>query len=814
LAGRSDRDGDSDRPSFVIDVSGDEAQGQTIADNRMVRHSHVRGTSSDAPPNMRLGRMIAVRALGDGGMGRVYEAHDPELSRDVAVKVMHDSIVGDPLMRERFLSEAQITAQLEHPSIVPVYDMGKTPDGAVFLVMKRVRGRSLRDVLDALATGEPEAVVHWTRHRLLTSFLKVCQAVAYAHAQGVLHRDLKPANIMLGEFGEVQVLDWGVARRMPSRPAPEDAPESTEGTIVGTPGYISPEQVMGRVTQQDARSDVWSLGAILYEILTTEPAFHGEGAMEVLLKTVKRRPTPPPLRAPHANVPKELTDICSLALEPKPDARFQSAADLANAIERFLEGSRRREEASRHLERAEAVWTQCLEVGERRAELMLEAKRHADAADAWAPLSEKQELIATRAAIAELETPRAKLFAEFVTLCEKALTHEPSDDRGRGLLARAYWTKLEEAEQQRDAAGIAYYSDRVATYDDGAFVELLQGGGTLSLRTDPDGAEVLCQRYDTHGLVLPLGSPEKLGTTPLRRVPLPMGSYLLTLRSPGKRDTVYPVHIGRCQHWDSGRTPIPLYADDVIGDDYRYVPAGIFMCGGDADAPGSKALCKAWVDGFFVARFPVTMQSYVDFLNDLHEHDPAEAWRRCPRSEGTLSETEGQYLRRPHANERYVLPLVDADGNEWDPDWPVFGVSWQDATAFTKWLTKRDGTSYRLPREQEREKAARGVDGRYYPWGNGFDRTLCKMGDSRRERARPEPIGAFPTDVSIYGVRDLAGSMRDWCGDLEFDDDATLRPVRGGSWNYDPRFCRAACRLGRPPWRVFSYNGFRLARGA
>jgi serine/threonine-protein kinase len=208
------------------------------------------------------------------------------------------------------------------------------------------------------------------------------------------------------------------------------------------------------------------------------------------------------------------------------------------------------------------------------------------------------------------------------------------------------------------------------------------------------------------------------------------------------------------------------------------------------------------------------MEAYIEFLNVLHERDPAEAWRRCPRSESSLRESEGQYFERPPANQGYSLPATGPSGEPWHPRWPVFGISWYDATAYTAWASTESGVTYRLPREQEIEKAARGVDGRFYPWGDGFDRTLCKMGDSRRGPPEPEPVGAFPNDVSIYGVRDLGGSMRDWCGDLSFDGDTTLRPVRGGSWNYDPRFCRAATRLGRAPSRIFAYNGFRLARDA
>jgi serine/threonine-protein kinase len=523
-------------------------------------------------------------------------------------------------------------------------------------------------------------------------------------------------------------------------------------------------------------------------------------------------PTIPPLRAPAMGIPDELSKICMKALATKADERFQSVTELAEAVQSFLEGTKRRKEAARHLEHALDVWQSYIELGRTREELLHMEKRFADAADSWAPLSERRELLDVRDTLDDLELRRTRVFGEFIGVCEKALAYLPDHAGARAALAGAYWEKLREAEDRRDASEIAYNQERVSAFDDGTYRVLLEGRGAVSLRTDPPGAEVVCERFEKRGLVYPLVDRKVLGTTPLDQVPLEMGSYLLTIRHPSAVETRYPIRIDRAQHWDWGSFPVRLLGREQIGEGFVYVPAGPFLYGGDADAPGSGPSSEVWLDGFLIAELPVTVEEYIAFLNALHQNDPAEAWRRCPRSESSLSSTEGQYFKRPRRGGRYVLPEVGPDGVEWDPRWPVFGVSWHDAVAYTEWASMRDGVRYRLPREQEREKAARGVDGRFYPWGDRFDRTLCKMGDSRRGPARPEPVGAFPSDVSVYGVRDVAGSMRDWCDDLEFDGDSTSRPVRGGSWNYDPRFCRAACRLGRPPWRIFAYNGFRLAK--
>jgi serine/threonine-protein kinase len=160
------------------------------------------------------------------------------------------------------------------------------------------------------------------------------------------------------------------------------------------------------------------------------------------------------------------------------------------------------------------------------------------------------------------------------------------------------------------------------------------------------------------------------------------------------------------------------------------------------------------------------------------------------------------------------VPELDRDGDRWDPLWAVIAVSWEDAVAYAAWRSERDGVGWSLPSEQEWEKAARGADGRIFPWGHGFDPTLCKMRASRPGRPLPEAVGAFAADTSPYGVKDLAGGMRDWCGDASYGGDPKRRPIRGGSWITIERNCRAAHRNGIEPWIVSSNHGFRLARVA
>jgi len=196
--------------------------------------------------------------IGEGGMGSVYLVHDRELDRDVAIKVLRDAAATLD-ERDRILREARILASLEHPGIVPIHDVGTLPDGRLFYVMKRVRGQRFDDFV-----REPRS-----RTELLRAFLQVCAAVAFAHAAGVIHRDLKPQNVMLGAFGEVLVLDWGVARS--SRSPAARGTEAVVATAAGTPGYMAPEQMSGYA---DERADVYGLGGLLFFLLTREhPGF-------------------------------------------------------------------------------------------------------------------------------------------------------------------------------------------------------------------------------------------------------------------------------------------------------------------------------------------------------------------------------------------------------------------------------------------------------------------------------------------------------------------------------------------------------------
>ncbi|HEY5923759.1 MAG TPA: serine/threonine-protein kinase, partial [Kofleriaceae bacterium] len=272
--------------------------------------------------------------IGKGGMGEVIAAQDQRIGREVAFKRMRSTHAsGDAL--NRFLREARIQARLDHPAIVPVYELGKDAEGRPFFTMKRVTGETLAAHLE-----DPSA----RQQPLLRAFADVCLAIELAHSKGVVHRDLKPSNIMLGDYGEVYVLDWGVARVLTDRkrfPTGADRGDidslgETDGSMLGTPGYMSPEQMRGEDSVGSA-ADVYSLGAILFEILTGAP-LHPRGHASVS-STLTMEEASPAQRQPDRAIAPELDAACAATLAADPTKR-PSARELGERVQRYLDGDR------------------------------------------------------------------------------------------------------------------------------------------------------------------------------------------------------------------------------------------------------------------------------------------------------------------------------------------------------------------------------------------------------------------------------------------------------------------------------------------
>jgi formylglycine-generating enzyme required for sulfatase activity/tRNA A-37 threonylcarbamoyl transferase component Bud32 len=290
-------------------------------------------------------RYVVLRPHARGGLGEVFVARDTELSREVALKEIQGQHADDPVIVARFLAEAEITGALEHPGIVPVYGLGRYADGRPYYAMRFVRGDSLKNAIDsfhrAKTTGAPDASLLELR-QLLRRFLDVCNAVEYAHSRGVIHRDLKPSNILVGEYGETLVVDWGLAKatRQEDKPdstfltPPSSFDETQAGTVLGTPAYMSPEQAAGRLDLVGPRGDVYSLGATLYHLLTGQAPFTGGGVPEVLAR-VQQGEFPRPRELARELAPA-LEAVCLKAMALRPEERYASARALAGDVDRWL----------------------------------------------------------------------------------------------------------------------------------------------------------------------------------------------------------------------------------------------------------------------------------------------------------------------------------------------------------------------------------------------------------------------------------------------------------------------------------------------
>ncbi len=804
-------------------------------------------TVAPPPPTPRFdARYDVAMEIGRGGAGIVASAHDGEIGRTVAMKTLRVGINAERHEIGRFLDEARVTGQLEHPGIVPIYDLGQMPDGQPFYTMRIVERRTLREVIGGLA----EPTRHdWPLARLCHVMVQVSRALDYAHRRGVVHRDIKPENILLGHFGEVYVADWGIAKRADAAPGSarmtsaghvDNATliETHHGSLLGTVGYMSPEQILGRVV--DGRSDLFSLGVVLYEVLThgRSRPFVATTPIQTLLATVERPPPRP--RELAADCPLVLEELCMRLLAKEPDDRPASGEAVAEEIESYLEGDKER--ARREAEALRLVAAARAQV-ERHARLDLDRERHlAESRTLLRDCKPHDPIDGKRAGwIAEdragdVAIAQADALARALHAYSQAIGLAPHAKEVRGGLADLYWMRFERATRENDAAAQAYHEALVREWDapENRYAPRLSADSFLSLRSHPGGAEVVAFRFVSRDRVLVAEDPFSLGQTPIVEARLPPGSYLLVLKREGHRDTPLPVACLRGEHH---QLDVNLYTDAEIGDEFVYVPGGTCIVGGDADAFDALPRRELDVPDFTIARHPVTYAEYLAFIDDLSTRDPKEAEKRVPRDESG----DGLYAMRDPDTGKWVPRydrLIEGEGRKFSPieragELPVMAVDWFDAMAYVRWRAARDARDgrdgeVRLPSEIEFEKCARGVDGRRFPWGDRFDASFCKMRESRRGFPQPEPVGAFAVDRGPYGVADLSGGMREWVADIFVDgvddelsvatalaaeepgpnrprDEAGMRMSRGGAW------CDAAINT-RAASRVRYFTMFRTTR--
>ena len=753
---------------------------------------------ADAPLDIGPERYALFEEIARGSMGRVVLAYDRVLEREVALKIIHAHHQEDRISRYRFAMEARVSGRLQHCAIMPVYDLGTLPTGERFFAMTPVRGRSLADELKGRRGYDAGKVGNFSLDGLLTIFRRVCQGIAFAHARGIIHRDIKPANILLGEYGAVIIADLGLARIIQPHDADRallaEVPDMVRGgrvtrigSVIGTPCYMSPEQAMGLQDLVGPKSDVYGLGAMLYSILARQPPFTGSRVNQVLSKVRRGNPRPPSEVAPDRGVDPDLDVICLKALNLDPDDRHHSALELADVVAAFQDAARSR----RHDAASAGERTRTVDEAVRRYKAARDkARRQRAVVGKWvqatraAPsLEHRGQLWMAREALRELE---ARVDRRLVAVMIEARAMASADHLGAAeRLGEVLRDRYARAERRADTP-VRVHLGRLLRRLDSVHERWMERGAPVALQVDSSGVKVRIYRARDVARRQVADDLVYRGIAPCETPALPVGSHIAVLSRRDGRVRI-PILIRR-------KRPVEIsvkWPDSArLRQSFVYVAEGPFIAG-DAqwEFAGDPQRLET-LPAFQIAEHPVTWAEYRVFLSELGAESSEDAQLRSPRLT-----RDGPPLWGPAGE------LVFG---RFSPRWPVTGISVGDAEAYCAWRSSADGVRYRLPTSLEWEKAARGVDGRRFPWGERYEPTYA-----RPPRPGLHNVGAFAEDVSPYGVRDLASGVYEWTATAA-DGGGGETIVRGG--------CAAAPIHGAPctvvmAWRsddVSPFVGFRL----
>lgn len=748
-----------------------------------------------------------LHTIGLGGMGAVFSGREPGLMREVALKMLRPAYRWMPERIAAFIREARTTAQISHPNIVPVHRIGVFEGAGVYFSMKRIRGETLRAIIGKLADGDPATRRRYTLRRLLEIFISACNGVAFAHHRGVTHCDLKPANLMVGDYGEVLVMDWGMAQYRESRADAGSAgvelggepARDRPGTLGGTPPFMAPELLTGEVREPDPLTDVYSLGAILYSILTWRHSpYPSDLPPDDLRKLIVASPPASPGRAAHPDqaVPREIEEIARKAMARDRDARYQSVGELLEDVHDYLDGYPVRAyspnliyRAVKLLRRRPLVPLVALAailtlVGGRIRHGLLE-RWNAENLFSLAEFNFQDGHAANlllRQSCRKLASPRLAESDAGNAIRSDAARHKTrmidNYDSALEILGR-----IPDSELHRSPRIVAMYCD---IFRDRLTGELMARNDravreTLSLLrgrwperfADAVAADPVLRRM-TRQIDAGVGRVELSAAPGWVKVELRRGEELRTLdlsRRPqtlelaaGCWEALFTNEIG-------GTLPLPIFVHPALTVRFEFSPPAHLEPGYGYIPAEEKMSLDGTVEvsgAFQIAAAEVPVEDYLKF------------WSSLP----------------PEKKKKYRA-VLDAGGEPvflWDengrpvpscpPHRPVTGITGEAAREYCRYLSQKLHKKVSLPREWQWRRAARGSDGRTYPWGDECRPDVGVLAGSAKISGIA-PTAAYFGDVSPYGVVNLAGNVREFA--LSSAEDENLVLVLGGSHLLPPR---------------------------